>query len=69
MDAIEQIALNPQAGAPREVRHPRLAGLRMRVVPEFRSYLIFYVAPDDSVQIVRVFHGAQDIKGIVEDDE
>ena|SRR5579862_2575812 len=69
MDAIDQIAAMPGIGSPREMRNPRLAGLRMWIVPKFRNYLLFYLTPDGEVEIIRVFHAAQDIKTILEDEE
>ncbi len=69
MDVIDQIAEMPGIGSPREVNNPRLRGLRMWIVPDFRNYLLFYLTPQGSVEIVRVFHGAQDIKSLLEDEE
>jgi toxin ParE1/3/4 len=40
--------------------------LRMWLSPAFRNYLIFYREPPDGVEIVRVLHGARDIKRILE---
>ncbi len=36
-DALDQISFMPSAGSPRKVRNPRLPGLRMWVVPNFRN--------------------------------
>ncbi len=69
MNAVDQIAFMPGAGAPREVQNPRLSGLRMWIVSEFRNYLIFYITPDGGIDILRVFHGAQDIRSILADEE
>jgi toxin ParE1/3/4 len=68
MSAVEQIGLMPGVGAPRETRNQLLSGLRMWVVPGFRNYLIFYLTPEKNIEIVRVLHGAQDIKSILEDE-
>ena len=40
--------------------------LRMWLSPEFRNYLIFYRELSDGADIVRVLHGARDIKRILE---
>ena len=69
MDALDQIAFMPQAGAPRDVGNTRLTGLRMFVVRDFRKYLVFYVSPDGYVDIVRILHGTQDVMSILEDEE
>jgi toxin ParE1/3/4 len=67
MAGVDQISRMPSGGSPREVRNPMLAGLRMWIVPEFRNYLVFYLTPVGTVEIVRVFHGARDIETILED--
>ncbi len=43
---------------------PRLRGLRMWVVTEFPSYLMFYREREGQVEIVRVLHGARDLPSI-----
>ncbi len=68
MDAIERIAALPCAGAHREAANPRLSGLRMWIAPDFCNYLIFYLTPQNRIEIVRVFHGVQDINSIIEDE-
>ena len=69
MQAVEQIEGMPGAGSPRQVKNPRLSGLRMRIVPGFRSYLLFYITPQGGVEIIRLFHGAQDVNSILETEE
>ena len=43
---------------------PRLRGLRLWVVTEFPSYLMFYREREGQVEIVRVLHGARDFPSI-----
>ncbi len=69
MDAIERVAAMPGVGSPRHLKNPRLSGLRMWIIPGFKNYLLFYVTPHEGVQIVRVFHGAQDVNAILETEE
>jgi len=45
---------------------PRLRGLRLWVVTQFPSYLMFYREQEGQVEIVRVLHGARDMKSILE---
>jgi plasmid stabilization system protein ParE len=68
MKAVEQIGFMPGAGAPREVRNPALSGLRMWIIPGFRNYLIFYLTPEGKPDIIRVFHAAQDIQSLLEEE-
>jgi len=45
---------------------PRLRGLRLWVVTEFPTYLMFYRVRDGRVEIVRILHGARDVKSLLE---
>jgi toxin ParE1/3/4 len=69
MQAIDQVAYMPGSGAPRKLLNPLLAGLRMKLVPGFRNYLLFYITPTGNIEIVRILHGAQDVNRILEDEE
>jgi toxin ParE1/3/4 len=69
MDAVETIREMPEAGSPREVRNPSLTGLRMWPVRKFRKYLLFYITPNESIEIVRLIHGARDLDAILEAEE
>lgn len=58
----------PGLGRPRRFRSPQAQGLRSWGVSDFRNYLIFYrlLKEADGVEIVRVLHGARDIKTLFE---
>jgi toxin ParE1/3/4 len=58
--AFQRLLDVPEAGAICESSHRRLAGLRMWPVPGFSSYLIYYRAAENGVEVVRVLHAAQD---------
>lgn len=63
--SFEQLARMPQLG--RLVTKIKTSEqLRMWLLPAFRNYLIFYRELPDAVEIVRVLHGARDIKRILE---
>ena len=63
--SFEQLGRMPQLG--RVVRKIKTTEpLRMWLSPAFRNYLIFYRELPDGVEIVRVLHGARDIKRILE---
>ena len=53
---------NPELGSPRSFDDPRLAGLRIWPVKGFRRQLIFYIPSEDSIEIVRILHGARDME-------
>jgi toxin ParE1/3/4 len=48
--------------------NPQLLGIRQYPVKGFKNYLIFYRATDSEVEILRVLHGARDLKAILEED-
>lgn len=63
-NAFGLLAEYPGIGALRHYNNPALPGMRMWPVPRFRKYLIFYFTTEDTVEIIRVLHGAQDIQAI-----
>lgn len=54
------LAQQPTMGAPLNLRHPDLVGMRKWRVKDFDNFLIFYLPRPDGVSIVRVLHSAQD---------
>jgi toxin ParE1/3/4 len=63
--SFELLARMPQLG--RVVRKIKTTDqLRMWLSPAFPNYLIFYRELPDGVEIVRVLHGARDIRRILE---
>lgn len=61
-EAFTLLADRPAIGRLRtDLRHPRLQGLRSWGIRGFESYLIFYRASDDGIEVVRVLHGARDV--------
>jgi toxin ParE1/3/4 len=63
-NTFDWILENPAAGAQREYLSPRLSGLRLWPVRGFEKHLVFYHVVEESVEVVRVLHGARDIEGI-----
>jgi toxin ParE1/3/4 len=54
--------------------HPGMGRSREELYPNLRSYptgryMIFYLALDDGIELVRVLHGSRDIEGIFENEE
>lgn len=62
--AFSLLADLPGIGAPRDYNNAELRGMRMWSVPAFRKYLIFYLITEDSIEIIRILHGAQNIQEI-----
>jgi toxin ParE1/3/4 len=63
--SFADLAEQPGIGAPVDLRHPELTGLRKWRVSEFEKFLIFYLPRPDGVFILRVLHSAQDWWGIL----
>ena len=55
----------PGIGAPRDYDNRDLNGMRMWPVSGFRNYLIFYLTTEDTIEIVRILHGSQNIQSIL----
>jgi plasmid stabilization system protein ParE len=62
---FEEPAERPLIGAPRKVRRPQFAGIRMWRVKEFDSYLIFYFPRKRGISIERVIHAKQDYQRVL----
>jgi toxin ParE1/3/4 len=67
--AFEQLAKRPAMGARRDYRNPRLTGLRMWPISGFEKYLVFYRPTDRGIDVIRVLHGARDLKRLFEEEE
>ena len=59
------LASTPGIGRPYASSHPRLKGVRAISIGRFRNYLIFYRREGDVVEVLRVLHGARDIRAIL----
>ena len=66
-DTFGYLAANPEIGRQRHFRNARLAGIRSWRVSGFDSYLIFYLPIAEGVQILHVYHGAQDLEALFND--
>jgi toxin ParE1/3/4 len=63
-DEFKFLAKNPKVGRIRAPARPSLRGLRSWSIRGFENYLIFYIPTRSRVEIVRVLHGARDIRNI-----
>ncbi len=60
----QQITSLPEIGSQRQFRQPVLKGIRSWKVQGFENYLIFYRLGEKSLEIVRVLHGARNLKKV-----
>lgn len=63
-DSLEQLSRMPLMGKIKSFKNIQRTDLRIWPVKGFDSYLIFYLANDDSVELVRLLHSARDIEGV-----
>ena len=61
---MRKLAEMPGMGARREFSNPRLKDLRSWPISGFRNYLIFYLPITGGIEVIRVLHGARDLKRI-----
>jgi plasmid stabilization system protein ParE len=43
--------------------------VRMRTIPRFESYVVYFVIRSDAVRVLRIAHGAQDWKRLLKEAE
>ena len=53
-------------GARRRARDAKLKDVRSWPVSGYRNYLVFYLALDNGIDVLRVFHGARGVDGLIE---
>ena len=66
---FDSLARMPGLGHVFETDITRLRDIRVWPIRRFRKYLVLYRFSEDEVEILHVFHGAQDISGILEAEE
>ncbi len=59
-ESFHDLAAHPHMGAPIEVSHRDLVGVRKWRVRDFEDVLIFYQPTDDGIAIVRVLRAERD---------
>lgn len=59
----------PHLGAAWVSRDPRLRGVRRHPVKDFRNHLVFYRPIEEGIEILHVFHGAQNIPRLLDEED
>ncbi len=68
--AFQKLEKMPELGHRWHSALDRLQGVRVwPLIPRFRKYLIFYRPVKGGIEILHVFHSAQDIATILEEEE
>ncbi|HVZ83866.1 MAG TPA: type II toxin-antitoxin system RelE/ParE family toxin [Terracidiphilus sp.] len=65
--AMEKLRRMPDAGAPKKLKHPLLAGLRAWPVEGFPAMRIYYLYRAGEVLVVRVLDGRRDLDALWEE--
>ena len=65
---LTQIAKIPKIGVSYPLQNSRLAGLRKWPIKDFSNYIIFYLEKPEKIEVVRILHGARDIRFVLEND-
>jgi toxin ParE1/3/4 len=60
-----QLATTPSIGKVVQLVSSHIGEIRQWRIKDFKDYLIFYRIQDDRVEIIRVLHGARDLKDIL----
>ncbi len=63
---FQRLAELPAIGKLSGFSHPQLTDIRQYPIKGFRNYLVFYRIQSETVEILRVLHGAQDLEPIFE---
>jgi plasmid stabilization system protein ParE len=73
LDALEaacnRLAEHPEIGAKQDVENPRLAGVRTWAVPSFQDRMLYYIAHDEIIDVIRVLGRPQDRESIFKDEQ
>jgi toxin ParE1/3/4 len=64
-----RLVAHPRSGKVYDSGIKKLPGLRYVPVKTFDDYLLFYMARADSIDVIRVLHGARNIKSILGHEE
>jgi toxin ParE1/3/4 len=59
---VALLVRTPGIGSPWISSNPRLEGIRKQQVAGFPSYLVFYRHDDQSIEVLHLYHGRQEIE-------
>ncbi len=63
-ETFKTLAANPGIGRLRRFRSLRLRDVRSWRVSGFKNYLVFYRGVPEGIQVLHVYHGAQDVEAL-----
>lgn len=59
---IKGLSLFPESGGPFPTKVPELSGMRTRLVKDFPNHVVFYIEREESIEVIRVLRGGQDME-------
>lgn len=62
--ALDLIGRSPGIGGVCRFKNRLFDGIRIWPIAGFKSYLVFYRVLSDEIEVVRVIHGARDLKSV-----
>ncbi len=69
-DTINGLTKNPGTGfKPPYLKRSQDKDVRVKIVPRFRHYLVFYEMIDGQLHVLRVLHSSRDLPTVFENDE
>ena len=66
---LEFIAANPLVGSHRRFAAPGLGDVRMWRVKSYEKHLLFYLAHEHAIELLRLIHSARDYRRILDEPE
>jgi toxin ParE1/3/4 len=66
-DTLRRLRQHPLRHAPYGFSHPDLMTVRKCTVIGFAKHLVFYRVTGDLIEVIRVLHGARDIRNVLGD--
>jgi toxin ParE1/3/4 len=71
IEAVEEtlrlLVKNPEIGPPRTFSRNELIGLRVFPVKGFDKHLVFYLPTEEGIEVMRILHGARDLKALFDE--
>jgi plasmid stabilization system protein ParE len=58
---IKGLTLFPESGAPFATSVPDLAGMRTKLIKGFPNHVVFYIEREETIEVVRVMRGGQNM--------
>lgn len=62
----KEISRQPKIATPCNLRNPELRSLRCWPVDGFEAIRLYFLAEDGAMRVIRILHGKQDIRAILE---